>query len=107
MSNIRGRPAPMALIAAGGLGERLGADGPKALVPCAGRSLLDWTLDAFARSSSVDSVVVAVVQSERERFEREVAPARERGLDVTLCAGGDSRSHSVRAALAVAIERDD
>jgi 2-C-methyl-D-erythritol 4-phosphate cytidylyltransferase len=107
VSNDRERPAPVALIAAGGLGERLGADGPKALVRCAGRSLLQWTLEAFARSDSVANVVVAIVDSERERFERDVAPARARGLEVTLCSGGESRSHSVRAALAAAIGRHD
>ena len=107
MSNDRERPAPVALIAAGGLGERLGADGPKALVRCAERSLLQWTLEAFLRSESVANVVVAVVQSERERFERDVAPARAHGLEVTLCAGGESRSHSVRAALAAAIACHD
>lgn len=107
MSRDRERRPPVALVAAGGSGRRLGAGGPKALVRCSGCSLLQWTLDAFARSPAVDAVVVAVVQSELSLFERDVEPARRAGLDVSLCAGGESRSHSVRAALAEAIRLHD
>lgn len=101
------RSAPVALIAAGGSGERLGAEGPKALVECAGRSLLAWALDAFAGSESVTRVVVAGRADELERFEDELAPARAAGLEVSLCAGGETRSHSVREALRAAIGGDD
>ncbi len=37
----------VALIVAAGRGERLGADGPKALVALAGRPLLQWSVDAL------------------------------------------------------------
>lgn len=92
---------PVALIAAGGSGERLAAGGPKALVECAGRPLLCWTLAAFADCASVSHVVIAVVEAERAAFERAVEPLRG-GLRIELCAGGPSRSHSVRAALVAA-----
>lgn len=107
MNDDRERRAPVALIAAGGSGKRLGADGPKALVQCAGRSLLQWSLAAFANCEGVTDVVVAVVEAEHERFELDVAPARRAGLNVKLCAGGESRSHSVRAALETAIQEHD
>jgi L-glutamine-phosphate cytidylyltransferase len=48
------------IVLAAGQGTRLGAltdDRPKALVPLAGRPLLDWTLDA-AREAGLDEVVV-------------------------------------------------
>ncbi|HVV91188.1 MAG TPA: 2-C-methyl-D-erythritol 4-phosphate cytidylyltransferase, partial [Solirubrobacterales bacterium] len=35
-----------AVIAAAGSGERLGAGGPKAFVPLAGRPMIAWSLDA-------------------------------------------------------------
>lgn len=94
----------VALVAAGGSGERLGADGPKALVECAGRSLLAWALDAFARSESVDRVIVAGRADQLDRFEAECAAARAAGLTVQVCAGGPSRSNSVRQALRAASE---
>jgi 2-C-methyl-D-erythritol 4-phosphate cytidylyltransferase len=76
------------IIPAGGSGERLGADRPKAFVVCAGRPLLDWSLDVLA--SVCERVVVAV-------------PAGyEDGGDRVL--GGPSRSASVRNALAAAPE---
>ncbi|MFY9264445.1 MAG: 2-C-methyl-D-erythritol 4-phosphate cytidylyltransferase [Solirubrobacterales bacterium] len=95
--------APTALVAAGGSGERLGAGGPKALVPCAGKPLLAWCLDAFLRSDSIDRVVVAIVMDAHDEFEEAVGPARAAGLEVVLTAGGPSRSHSVKSALRLAL----
>src|SRR3954451_6929355 len=97
--------APLALIAAGGEGKRLGASGPKALVRCGPRSLLAWTLDGFVSASSFASggrVVVSAYAAEVDAFEVAVGPARDRGLDVIVCAGGPSRSHSVRNGLIAA-----
>jgi 2-C-methyl-D-erythritol 4-phosphate cytidylyltransferase len=73
------------IVPAGGSGERLGADRPKAFVVCAGRPLVDWSVEVLA--SVCDRVVVA-------------APAaylREGWVE-----GGPSRSASVRNALASA-----
>jgi 2-C-methyl-D-erythritol 4-phosphate cytidylyltransferase len=78
------------IIPAGGSGERLGADRPKAFVVCAGRPLLDWSLEVLREVC--DRVVVAAPEGwdEQEDFVR----------------GGDSRSASVRNALAAAPEAD-
>jgi 2-C-methyl-D-erythritol 4-phosphate cytidylyltransferase len=76
------------IVAAGGHGERLGADRPKAFVDCAGKPLLEWSLDVLA--DVCDRVVVAL-------------PAgHEDGPDRVL--GGESRSASVRNALQAAPE---
>lgn len=95
--------APLALIAAGGEGRRLGARSPKALVVCAGRSLLEWCLAAFAGSASFGAgagrVIVAAHAAELPAFEAACEPARAQGLDVLVTTGGPSRSHSVAAAL--------
>ncbi len=76
------------IVPAGGSGERLGADRPKAFVVCAGRPLIEWSLEVLG--SVCDRVVVA-------------APA---GWDEAqdFVRGGDSRSASVRNALAAAPE---
>jgi 2-C-methyl-D-erythritol 4-phosphate cytidylyltransferase len=76
------------IVPAGGDGERLGASGPKAFVVCAGRPMLEWSLDAL--SDACERVVVAVPAG----FEH--PPDRVRG--------GESRSASVRNALAAAPE---
>ena len=76
------------IVPAAGSGERLGAAGPKAFAECAGRPLVDWSLDVLAQIC--DRVVLAV-------------PAGfENGGDRVL--GGASRSASVRNALDAAPE---
>jgi 2-C-methyl-D-erythritol 4-phosphate cytidylyltransferase len=80
--------AVVGIVPAAGRGERLGSDGPKAFVVCAGRPLLDWSLDALAEVC--DRVVVAV------------PPGFETGPD--RVEGGPVRSDSVRRALAAAPE---
>jgi 2-C-methyl-D-erythritol 4-phosphate cytidylyltransferase len=84
--------AAIALLVAAGRGERLGASGPKAFVMLAGRPLLEWSLEALRAAPSVRAVVVAVPP----------------GVDYPgAVAGGDSRSESVRNALAAAGADDD
>jgi 2-C-methyl-D-erythritol 4-phosphate cytidylyltransferase len=75
------------IVPAGGSGERLGADRPKAFVVCAGRPLVEWSLAVLEQVC--DRVVVA-------------APTAE--LRPGWVEGGPSRSASVRNALAAAPE---
>ena len=81
------------IVAAAGSGLRLGADLPKALVPLAGRPLVSWSV-ALLRAGGVADVVVAVPAEQRARFAA-VLPD-----DVRLVPGGETRTASVRAALA-------
>jgi len=81
--------AVVGIVPAAGSGERLGASGPKAFADCAGRPLIDWSLDVLA--GVCDRVVVAVPWG----FEN---GSPDRVL------GGESRSASVRNALAAAPE---
>jgi 2-C-methyl-D-erythritol 4-phosphate cytidylyltransferase len=76
------------IVAAGGSGERLGAGRPKAFVVCAGRPLIEWSLEVLGEVC--ERVVVAV------------PPDLEEGPDRVR--GGDSRSASVRNALDAAPE---
>jgi 2-C-methyl-D-erythritol 4-phosphate cytidylyltransferase len=76
------------IIPAGGSGERLGANRPKAFVVCAGRPMLEWSLEAL--SAVCPRVVVAVPPGHEEPPDR--------------VSGGPSRSASVRNALDAAPE---
>jgi len=78
------------IVPAGGSGERLGADRPKAFVVCAGRPLIEWSLDVLG--SVCDRVIVAA------------PPGYDEGPDRVR--GGESRSASVRNALAAAPEAE-
>jgi len=75
------------IVPAGGSGERLGADRPKAFVVCAGRPLIDWSLEVL--EDVCDRVVVAAPQD---------------WLRDGWVEGGPSRSASVRNALAAVPE---
>jgi 2-C-methyl-D-erythritol 4-phosphate cytidylyltransferase len=81
----------VAIVVAAGSGERLGAGRPKALVVCAGRTLLDWSL-AAVRAAGLADVVVALPGDVG-------TPAGVVGV-----LGGATRSASVRRALAAAGE---
>ncbi len=86
----------VALIVAAGRGERLGSGRAKALVTVCGRPMLDWSVAALRAVPSVHRIVVALPADELEA-------APEGTLAV---AGGEQRSHSVRAALRVCGEGD-
>jgi 2-C-methyl-D-erythritol 4-phosphate cytidylyltransferase len=76
------------IVPAGGSGERLGADRPKAFVVLAGRPMVEWSLEALR--SACSRTVLAVPAGFEEPPDR--------------VAGGASRSASVRNALAAAPE---
>jgi 2-C-methyl-D-erythritol 4-phosphate cytidylyltransferase len=80
--------AVVGIVPAAGRGERLGGDVPKAFAVCAGRPLVEWS--------------VAVLESVCDRVVVAVPPGYETGPDRVT--GGDSRSGSVRLALAAAPE---
>lgn len=93
----------IAVIAAGGSGERLGAETPKALVFCAGRPLLEWSLGNALRAGRVCGAVVAAHGDKLDEFERIAAELSAAcGKPVQVVRGGVSRSHSVKAAVGAA-----
>src|SRR4029453_7212072 len=76
------------IVPAGGSGERLGADRPKAFVVCAGRPLIEWSLDVLG--SVCERVIVAAPDG------------YDAGADRVR--GGEARSASVRNAVQTAPE---
>jgi 2-C-methyl-D-erythritol 4-phosphate cytidylyltransferase len=80
-----------AVIAAAGSGERLGAGGPKAFVPLAGRPLVEWSIAAMRAASGVRSIVVVCPPG----YAHDLG-----GHDLAVVDGGATRSQSVANALA-------
>lgn len=78
------------VIVAAGRGTRAGGDIAKQWQPLAGRRVIDWTLAAFRASPHIGDIVVVLHPDECDRLGYD---------DVTVVAGGDSRSASVRAGL--------
>ena len=84
------------LVAAAGMGVRLGPGGPKALRLLAGESLLVHAVRRVSAAPSVGLVVVAAPADAVERVSAMLAGI----ATVTVVAGGASRQASVAAALA-------
>jgi len=79
------------VIAAAGSGQRLGAGGPKAFVPLAGRAMVEWSIAAFRAAPSVRSIVVACPPGHVHDLA---------GGDLGVVDGGATRAESISNALA-------
>jgi 2-C-methyl-D-erythritol 4-phosphate cytidylyltransferase len=88
-----------AVLAAGGRGERLGSDRPKAFARLGGRPLLAESLERLEGSDWIDFIVIA---APAEWEEPAILLAEELGAGKvsSVVTGGASRSESVREALA-------
>ncbi len=96
----------MAVVLAAGLGTRVGADGNKAYVKIADRSMVAWSIDTLTRIPEIARIVLVVRRGElqlaRDTIRREVSSAT-----VEFVEGGASRHASetnVLAYLATDIE---
>ena len=81
------------VVLAAGLGTRVGADGNKAYLPLAGRSMLAWSLDTLTRLPEVARTILVFRRGEyelaRDTVHRELPDAQ-----VELVEGGDTRHAS-------------
>lgn len=82
------------LVAAGGMGTRLGLAGPKALVEIAGKPMLVRTLERFAGLGFLDDAVIVIPGGHEAAFEQALTSAFP-SLRFTLAAGGAERQISV------------
>ena len=85
----------VALIVAAGRGERAGEGQPKQFRRVAGKSLLAHAVDAFARHSGFDQIVLVIGDGQSEAVQTALDP---RPLPA-LVIGGATRQQSVRAGL--------
>jgi 2-C-methyl-D-erythritol 4-phosphate cytidylyltransferase/2-C-methyl-D-erythritol 2,4-cyclodiphosphate synthase len=89
-----------AIIAAGGQGQRLGADRPKQFLEIGGASILDLSLRALATSDRIDEIVVALphdyVEATAKRWEGKLPKP------LVFVEGGERRQDSVARAFAKA-----
>ncbi|MBR8743605.1 bifunctional cytidylyltransferase/SDR family oxidoreductase [Nocardiopsis sp. MG754419] len=88
----------VAVVLAGGSGQRIGLATPKQLLKIAGKSILEHTLDIFERSTSVDEVIVMMNPGFVSDAE---AIVRKAGLSKVsrVLPGGTSRNATTQLAL--------
>ena len=87
----------VAIVLAGGRGERLDASLPKGLVPVGGVPIVARAVQRVTACPSVDEVVVVAPPGFEERVAELVRPLGA----ATVVAGGETRQASVRAGLGV------
>jgi len=78
---------------AAGVGRRFGTDRPKQYAPLGGRTVIEWALAPFLADSRCAGAVVALAPD--DPYWAAIAPA-----NVSVAAGGQERSQSVRNGLA-------
>jgi 2-C-methyl-D-erythritol 4-phosphate cytidylyltransferase len=81
------------VVLAAGLGTRVGADGNKAYLPLAGRSMLAWSLDTLVRSPAVARTILVFRRGERE-LARDTVHRELGDAAVELVEGGETRHAS-------------
>lgn len=94
----------VALVAAAGRGERLGANIPKALLRISGRPLLAFALQTVDACDELEAVVVAAPPDRLDEI-ADVAKVSVKLMEVV--AGGETRNSSIRNALEVVPEEFD
>jgi 2-C-methyl-D-erythritol 4-phosphate cytidylyltransferase len=85
------RSAAAAIVLAGGSGSRLGAASNKVYLPLGERTVLGWSLQAFAAHPAIGPVVLVVRAEEVGEAERE---AEALGVPVEIVEGGATRQDS-------------
>src|SRR5690348_575476 len=89
----------VAVVLAGGSGERFGPGPPKQLRPLAGRPLVEHSVAAFEQAPGVDAILVVALARHAAEMRGLLAARGYRKL-ADVIAGGTTRVGSVRAALA-------
>jgi 2-C-methyl-D-erythritol 4-phosphate cytidylyltransferase len=90
----------VALVVAGGTGERFGRAGGKQMADAAGVPVLEHALRAMDDSASIDQVVLVCHPDRVDEFSAVAASAVRSGRMGSVVAGGETRLASVAAGLA-------
>lgn len=89
----------VAIIAAGGVGERFGEPGGKQLALAAGAPVLSHTLRAFEACAAVDAIVVVVDPDRIDEYRSAAVDAVGARKVIAVVGGGATRGASVAAGL--------
>ena len=94
----------VAVVLAGGTGERFGTPGPKQLLPLAGRPMIEYSVAAFEQAPGIDSILVVMVAGYRQQVS-DLLGGRYRKVGAIID-GGPARTDSTRRAIAELADGD-
>ncbi len=83
------------VVAAGGMGKRLGKDAPKAFIQLGGKALITYSLDVFSHHASVAEIVLVAPASAVRQAEQCITELQS-SKTITLIEGGEHRWQSVK-----------
>jgi 2-C-methyl-D-erythritol 4-phosphate cytidylyltransferase len=86
-------PVAVGVVLAAGMGTRVGADGNKAYLPLAGRSMVAWSVAAVAGSANIARTILVFRRGERN-LAADTMAAELPGVTVELVEGGETRHGS-------------
>lgn len=84
-----------AVIAAGGMGKRLGKEEPKALIQLGGKPLFVYSLEVFDKHPAVSEIVLVVPEDSVDKT-KDIINKLDTSKKVTVVAGGKERWQSVK-----------
>jgi len=90
--------ATIAVVLAGGIGERVGLGMPKQLIRIAGKAIVEHTLEALEASPLIDEVLVMMNEASLHELDHLMTDSRFSKVSAVL-PGGDTRNDSTRLAL--------
>lgn len=90
----------IALIVAGGSGERFGGDIPKQYQLLAGRPVMSWTIARFESAETIDQIVLVVGENYLLHVNNTVVDPYGFMKVIKIVPGGESRTESVAKGLA-------
>lgn len=88
----------VAVILAGGVGERVGLDIPKQLIKVAGKPVLEHTIAAFDANALVDEIIVMMAPGHLDAV-RQMVPNDRYAKVTKILEGGSSRNDTTQRAL--------
>lgn len=96
----------IAVILAGGSGNRLGSELPKQFLKVAGKKIIEHTIDAFENNEHIDEIVIVSREDYIPQMEQIIVDNHYRKVGKVLC-GGKERYHSSLSAIAAYTNDDD
>jgi len=94
------RPDVVAIIVAGGSGERFGDSRGKQFVDLCGLPLMSWAILAFDRAPSVARIVVVCASERTDEVATDILSPLSLRCPATIARAGDTRQDSVMSGLA-------
>jgi 2-C-methyl-D-erythritol 4-phosphate cytidylyltransferase len=89
----------VAVVLAGGSGQRFGTSVPKQLLPLAGRAMIEYSVAAFDEAAGVDDILVVMAPGHARTVTDLLAAGGYRKVREVID-GGSSRTESARCAIA-------